>query len=365
MKQDIKNKIESIISNPNAYDKEIIFQLKQLLYDVELQYVAEKESKSIADLVSESLNQLNSTTQPNIIKSGFPDFDNSFNGFGLGEFVVIGGRPSMGKTQLMVNLALNISLETPILYFTFDLSISSLTNRFISSLSGIGMDQLLQHTITDEKKEKLALVEKEFSKHKIFINDNFNASIVALKAHCKKMIEEKGVKVIFVDYIQMMSSNKYRNSREFEISYIIRELKSIAKDFNVCVIATSQLSRAVETRIGSKYPQLSDLRDSGTIEQDADKVIFIYRPEYYGIEFDEDSNSTTGITELILAKNRNGKLGTIKLLRDTEFTNYRNYEYKKYEFSFSASRLSELKATNPNVDFNIDNLDVNTDIPPF
>jgi replicative DNA helicase len=141
----------------------------------------------------------------------------------------------------------------------------------------------------------------------------------------------------------MMSSNKYRNSRELEISHISRELKNIAKDFNVCVIATSQLSRAVETRGGSKHPQLSDLRESGAIEQDADKVIFIYRPEYYGILCDEYGNNTAGLTEIILAKNRNGILGTVRLLRDANFTNYRDFDEYKNDFLFSKSRLDEIE----------------------
>lgn len=330
-----------------------------------MQHIAEKESKSIADLVAESLIQLNGTARTNLIKSGFDDFDNSFGGFGLGEFVVIGGRPAMGKTQLLVNLSLIISVDTPILYFTFDLSDYALTKRFISSISDIAINNLLQHNINDDQKDRLALVEKEFKKYKIFINDSLSNSISALKAHCQKMIEEKGVKVIFVDYLQMMRSNKYRNSRELEISYISRELKNIAKDFNVCVIATSQLSRAVETRGSSKHPILSDLRDSGAIEQDADKVIFIYRPEYYSFECDEEGNSTAGLIELILAKNRNGRLGTVKLLRDAEFTNYRNFDSYKNEFSFSASRLNELTAKYPMLNTLIDKLDLDTEEPPF
>lgn len=190
MKQEIKDKIADIISKPDIEEREIIFRLKRLLYDAEIQHVAEKESKSITDLVSESLNHLNETTQKNTIKSGFHDFDDSFGGFGLGEFVVIGGRPAMGKTQLLVNLSLNISTEMPILYFTFDLSDYSLTHRFISSISGIAVQNLLQHKLSDEQKEKLTLVEKEFSKHQIFINDSYNNSISAFKAHCQKMIDE-------------------------------------------------------------------------------------------------------------------------------------------------------------------------------
>jgi replicative DNA helicase len=349
MKQDLKDKIEKIISNnPNADDKEIVFQLQQLLYEVALQSSVAKDSTSIAALVAENLKQLSGNTQhSSTIKSGFADFDKMFGGFSLGEFVVIGGRPAMGKTQLLVNLSLNISQTIPILYFTFDLSEYLLTSRFISSVSGVPVGKILQHKLTAEDKSKLSSVESALSKYKIFVNGSCNNSLTAFKAHCQKQIEENGVKVIFVDYLQMMSSSKYRNNRELEISYISRELKNIAKDFNVCVIATSQLSRAVElrTRGGSRRPQLSDLRDSGAIEQDADKVIFIYRPEYYGIVCDEMGNNTEGLTEIILAKNRNGSLGSIALLVDANFTNYKSFDGYKNDFTFSKSRLDEIDDT--------------------
>lgn len=343
MKQDIINKIQDIIENQSADEREILFKLKEVLYETELQNQIAKESKSIIDLVSENLTQLKEGShKSNTIKTGFTDFDKLFGGFGLGEFIVIGGRPSMGKTQLLVNLSLNISVESSLLYFTFDLSEFLLTSRFISSFSGIALDKILQHELTDEQKSKLAAISNQFSKHKIFVNDSCNNSFTALKAHCQKQIEENGVKVIIVDYLQMMSSNKYRNNREAEISLISRELKNIAKDFNVCVIATSQLSRAIEFRTGSRHPILSDLRESGAIEQNADKVIFIYRPEYYGLDCDEEGNSTVGLTEIILAKNKSGSLGTVKLLRDTDFTNYRDFDDYKKDFTFSKSRLDEI-----------------------
>lgn len=251
----------------------------------------------------------------------------------------------------------------PVLYFTFDLSEYLLTSRFIASVSGIPASKILQHDLTDEERNKLSSIENELNRHKLFINDSYNNSLTAFKAHCQKQIEENGVKVIFVDYLQMMSSNKYRNSRELEISYISRELKNIAKDFNVCVIATSQLSRALESRGGSKHPQLSDLRESGAIEQDADKVIFIYRPEYYGLECDEEGNNTAGLTEIILAKNRNGSLGSIKLLRDNYFTNFRSFDTYKNDFSFSQNRLDEMTAKNPNLKNLIDKLDLESEAP--
>lgn len=344
MNQGIKNKIENLIGKQDLDERELLSNLKQIVYESELQNSVARESKSIAELVFDNINQMRAEThQGNAIKTGFTDFDRMFGGFGLGEFVVIGGRPSMGKTQLLVNLSLNISSTTPVLYFTFDLSEFLLTSRFISSLSGIAVNKILQQELTDEQKKKLSANSKEIGKYKIFVNDSCNNSFSAMKAICQKHIQDNGVKVIIVDYLQMMSSNKYRNNRELEISYISRELKNIAKDLNVCVIASSQLSRAVESRGGSKHPQLSDLRESGAIEQDADKVIFIYRGEYYGIECDEEGNSTAGLTELVLAKNRNGGLGTVKLMRDANFTNYRNFDGFKNKFTFSQSRLEEIE----------------------
>jgi len=342
MTQDLQHKIENIINrNPQADDREIVFQLKQLLYETELQNYTGKEAKNIAGLVAENIYQLNSETyQTAIIKSGFDDFDTQFGGFRLGEFVVVGGRPAMGKTQFLVNLSLNISATIPVLYATLDLSEFLLTNRFISSVSEIPASYILQRNLNEEQKNRLDTISDEFAKRQLFIHDCSNTSIAALKANCQKLIQENGVQVIVVDYLQLISSYRHRNYRELEISYICRELKNIAKEYNVCVIASSQLSRATESRYGEKRPQLSDLRDSGAIEQDADKVLFIYRPEYYGILADCEENSTAYMAEIIVAKNRNGRLGEFKLLRDNDFTNFRNY---KNEFTFSSVRLLELE----------------------
>lgn len=343
MKQDFVLKIQEIIANQSTDERELLLQLKTLLYETEEQHIIVKESKSITELVAENLTQLNGAShEGQIIKTGFAEFDKKFGGFGLGEFVVIGGRPSMGKTQLLINLSLNISLTIPVLYFTFDLSEFLLTNRFISSCSSIPVNKILQHNLSENEQQVLASIGTEFSKHKIFINDSYKSSLTAFKAQCKKQVEENGVQVIVVDCLQMMSSNRYRNSREHEIGQISGALKSIAKDLNVCLIASSQLSRAVESRKESKRPQLPDLRESGAIEQDADKVIFIYRPDYYELLADEFGNSTAGLTEIVLAKNRNGSLGTINLIRDAHFTNFKDFEDYKNDFSFSKNRLDEI-----------------------
>ena len=342
MNSTLLSQIEKLISNQNTDEKELLFHLKKMLHEVEVQSSNARESKSISTLVSENLNALkNGNKGDHLIPSGFKNFDDAFGGFSAGEFVVIGGRPSMGKSQLLVNLALNISVTHPILYFTFDLSQYLLTTRFISALSDIAVHKILQNDLQKEEEDKLLSIEGKMDRFQLFINESCNSSMSALKAHCKKMIEEQGVKVIMVDYIQKMGSSKYRYNRESEISYISGELKNIAIDNNVCVIAASQLSRAVETRM-HRRPQLSDLRESGAIEQDADKVILIYRPEYYGEEYNDDDNSTEGLMDVIMAKNRNGVLGTIQLIRNANFTNYKDYE-SPGDFNFSKNRLAELR----------------------
>jgi replicative DNA helicase len=347
MKQDLIAQLEKIIGDTQADEKEIIHRLKQLLYEADLQSPFARPSQNIGDLISQNLNLIsNGAPNENMVKTGFAEFDHTFGGFALGELVVIGGRPGMGKTQLMVNLALHIAQSHPILYFTYDLSIYSLSNRFLASASNIANDKILQKQLTRDELAQLTAQKIAFSHLPLYINDSCNNSMSAFRAHCQQHIDAYGVKIIMVDYLQMMSASKHRNSRELEISYVSRELKNIAKDLNVCVIATSQLSRAVESRGGSyhsKLPQLSDLRESGAIEQDADKVIFVYRPAYYGITHDENGNDIQSLIELIIAKNRNGKLGEVKLQHNENFTNYSTFMEYKNEFTFSEERLNELK----------------------
>ena len=315
MTENIQEKIKNVIARySQADDREVVAQLKQLLYEFELQDCLEKEPKSIADLVAENIQQLNKESHQNaVVKSGLEGFDRQFGGFHLGEFVVVGGRPGMGKTQLLINLSLNISATVPVLYVTLDLSEFLLTNRFISSVSDIPINNILLNNLGVEEKHILSKIGDEFAKRKLFIHDSVCTSITALKTHCQKQIKKNGIQVIVVDYLQIIHSHKHRTHRELEVSYICRELKNMAKEHNVCVIASSQLNRSVESRgVTSKRPQLFDLRDSGAIEQEADKVLFIYRPDYYRLDF-EDGTPGVGLADIIVAKNRNGFLGECRL----------------------------------------------------
>jgi replicative DNA helicase len=343
MENSLAIKIRVILDN-NRDETDLSFQLKRLVYEYELQSGPIRDSKSMSELYAENLSvAMGPAENTHVIRSGFFDLDKKIGGFSPGELVVFGGRPGMGKTQMLVNLALNISLAVPVQYFTFDLASTLLASRFMATLSGIPTRKLMQLDLSKDEKLKLASLQSEISGRKLFVNDSCSNSISAFKMHCLQQIKDHGIKVIFVDYIQMMSSNRYRNNRELEVSYISRELKRFAKDNDVCVVATSQLSRGVETRsMGSKKPQLSDLRESGSIEQDADKVIFIYRPEYYNISEDEEGNSTDLMTMLIIAKNRNGAVDELWIRRNKDFTSYHDFEGFKNEFSFSTNRLIEL-----------------------
>lgn len=327
MESKLIKRMEEIISNQSADESELILQLKSLLQEADSKSGITKETKSISSLGTENLTKLKSSAPGvNLIKTGFAGFDNLFGGFTFGELVVIGGRPAMGKTVLLCNLALNISIHTPLLYITLDLPESTLTKRLISTITNIEISKLMHPDLSDTEKEVLSNVENSLNKYKIYINDSRHDSLAELRSYCQKQIEENGVKIIFVDYLQMMNS-KESSIRHLKVATFTNELKKIASDFNVCVIATSQLSRSVEVRGGDKRPQLSDLKDSGAIEQDADKVIFIYRPEYYKISINEEGYETAGIAELIMAKNRNGNLGTITLKRNLNATRFIDFGY--------------------------------------
>jgi replicative DNA helicase len=343
---DLLQNLQTLISDSSIDENNIVQRLKNLVLENEVTDHLAKDSKSLSDLFSENLSGWQGNVETgNTIKSGFENLDKVIGGFSPGELVVIGGRPAMGKTQLCVNLALNMAKNYPVLYFTFDLSEYLLASRFVSALSDIAVSRIIQHDLADEDKLKVEALASNIHNFRIFLNDSCHNSVSAFKTHCLQQIQENGIKVIFVDYLQMMSSNRYRNSRELEISYISRELKSIARDHNICVIATSQLSRAPEKRSMAAKPLLSDLRDSGAIEQDADKVIFIYRPEYYAIDVDELGNSVARLTELIVAKNRNGSLGTAYLKRNGVFSSFTDFEEYTNEFTFSPGRIDEIENT--------------------
>lgn len=251
------------------------------------------------------------------VQSGFTDLDRITSGWQRSDLVIVAARPGMGKTAFVLSLARNaaITFGRPVAVFSLEMSSVQLVQRMISSETGISSDKLRKGALDKAEWEKLVSMTGKLSESPIFIDDTPALSVFDLRSKCRRLKAMHNIDLIIVDYLQLMRAEVDTKSgnREQEISTISRSLKAIAKELNVPIIALSQLSRMVENRGGSKRPQLSDLRESGAIEQDADMVTFIYRPEYYGIEFDEDNNPTKGTAEIIIAKHRNGALDTVKL----------------------------------------------------
>ena len=253
------------------------------------------------------------------IPTGFTKLDRLTSGWQPSDLIIVAARPGMGKTALTLTMARNIAVDQniPVAFFSLEMSSVQLITRLISSETGLSSEKLRTGKLEKHEWEQLNVKVKSLEKAPLFIDDTPSLSIFDLRAKARRLASQYGIKMIMIDYLQLMTAggSQKGGNREQEISMISRNLKALAKELNVPVIALSQLSRAVETRGGSKRPLLSDLRESGAIEQDADIVAFIYRPEYYKIEEwdDEDRSPTEGQGEFIVAKHRNGGLDNIRL----------------------------------------------------
>jgi replicative DNA helicase len=255
------------------------------------------------------------------IPTGFEKLDKVTSGWQPSDLVIIAARPGMGKTAFVLSMARNMAIDFghPVALFSLEMSSVQLITRLISSETGLSSEKLRTGKLEKHEWEQLSTKVKDLEKAPLYIDDTPSLSIFDLRAKARRLSSQHGIKLIIVDYLQLMtaggSNGKGGGNREQEISTISRNLKALAKELEVPVIALSQLSRAVETRGSSKRPLLSDLRESGAIEQDADIVSFIYRPEYYKIdEWDDDDHTPTeGQAEFIIAKHRNGSLENIRL----------------------------------------------------
>ena len=255
------------------------------------------------------------------VATGFDSLDKVTSGWQPSDLIIIAARPGMGKTAFVLSMARNVAIDYghPVALFSLEMSSVQLITRLISSETGLSSEKLRTGKLEKHEWEQLSIKVKNLEKAPLFIDDTPSLSIFDLRAKSRRLASQHGIKLIIVDYLQLMTAGgnngKGSGNREQEISTISRNLKALAKELGVPVIALSQLSRAVETRPGHKRPLLSDLRESGAIEQDADIVSFIYRPEYYKLdEWDDEGNSPTqGQAEFIIAKHRNGSLENVKL----------------------------------------------------
>ena len=253
------------------------------------------------------------------IPSGFDKLDKLTSGWQPSDLIIVAARPGMGKTAFTLTMARNVAVNsnTPVAFFSLEMSSVQLITRLISSETGLSSEKLRTGKLEKHEWEQLNVKVKTLEKAPLFIDDTPSLSIFDLRAKARRLASQYGIKMIMIDYLQLMTAggSQKGGNREQEISTISRNLKALAKELSIPVIALSQLSRAVETRGGSKRPLLSDLRESGAIEQDADIVSFIYRPEYYKIDEwdDEERSPTEGQGEFIVAKHRNGGLENIRL----------------------------------------------------
>jgi len=297
-----------------------------------------KEVIQINPVIKEAINLINLAAQREDglsgLATGFHELDKMTSGWQRSDLIIIAARPAMGKTAFILSMAKNIAVNynKPVGVFSLEMSNVQLVNRLIVNVCEIEAEKIKNGQLAKYEWEQLDNKIKDLEDAPIFIDDTPSLSIFEFRTKARRLVREENVQLIIIDYLQLMNAggSGYGN-REQEVSTISRSLKGLAKELNIPIIALSQLNRAVESRSGanaadSKRPQLSDLRESGAIEQDADMVCFIHRPEYYKIMEDQNGNSLQGIAEIIIAKHRNGAVGDVRLKFKKQFAKFMNVE---------------------------------------
>ncbi|MEX2594191.1 MAG: replicative DNA helicase [Anditalea sp.] len=313
---------------------ELLDKMEQSLFEISENNIR-KNYADMRSIMREAITELESKKGQKDgltgVPSGFTALDRVTSGWQKSDLVIIAARPAMGKTAFVLSVLRNAAVDhnRPVAIFSLEMSSIQLVNRLISSEAELDSEKIKKGNLADYEWEQLIHKTSKLSSAPLFVDDTPALSILELRAKCRRLKAQSDIQLIVVDYLQLMSGDSKGNmggNREQEISSISRALKKIAKELSVPVIALSQLSRAVETRGGDKRPQLSDLRESGAIEQDADIVMFLYRPEYYGITEDEEGHSTAGLGEVIIAKHRNGSLQNVKLRFIGKYTKFTDIE---------------------------------------
>lgn len=272
------------------------------------------------------------------IPTGFTDLDRVTSGWQKSDMVVLAARPGMGKTAFVLSMARNTAVQYGhgVAVFSLEMSSLQLVNRLISGEAEIPAEDIRKGNFTREKFNQFFERTKKLSEAPLFIDDTPALSIFELRAKCRRLKAQHDIQLVIIDYLQLMTAGGSAGNREQEISTISRSIKEIAKELDVPIIALSQLSRSVESRGGDKRPMLSDLRESGAIEQDADIVCFIYRPEYYQLDVWPDNTPCAGQGEIIIAKHRNGSLEDIRLKFIGKFAKFDNLDTFGDDYSTSA-----------------------------
>jgi replicative DNA helicase len=278
------------------------------------------------------------------VPSGFTELDRVTSGFQKSDLIILASRPGMGKTALAMSIARNVAVEfkRPVAFFSLEMSALQLVTRLISSETSISAEKIKKGTLDQSEWDQLNVKIGKLIDAPLFIDDTPALSVFELRAKCRRLKAQHDVQLVILDYLQLMSSpSEGRGNREQEISNISRSIKALSKELNIPIIALSQLSRAVETRTGLKKPILSDLRESGAIEQDADLVIFIYRPEYYKITEDSEGNSLAGYAEIIVAKHRNGSTADFALRFISRYARFVDMSPEERQWKLDKINLDE------------------------
>ncbi len=300
----------------------------------ELRSYSEREGfKNIKDLIKETIRQLEKLHQrPELITgvpTGFTEFDHLTAGLQPGDLVIVAGRPSMGKTSFALNIACYAAAEAgvPVAIFSLEMSREQLAARMLCAEAKVNLQSLRTGNLSESEWQRLTFAANKLTRAPIFVDDTPALSVLDLRAKARRLMSEHGLGLIIIDYLQLLQSRERRERREQEISEISSSLKAMAKEFNVPVVALSQLNRRVEER-PDKRPQLADLRESGAIEQDADLIVFIYRDEVYNKE-----SPHKGTAEIIIGKQRNGPTGTVRLAFMAPYSSFANLaENREMEF---------------------------------
>jgi replicative DNA helicase len=278
------------------------------------------EALAISDVIEKTIEEMEIASARGDgfsgVPSGFTSLDRITSGWQPSDLVIVAARPSMGKTAFVLSMARSVAVDFSkgVAFFSLEMPAVQLVKRLMISETGLSSEKIKNGKLEDHEWYQLETKIQSLSEAPLYIDDTPALSIFEFRSKARRLVQNHKIELIIIDYLQLMTGPPGMNSmREQEVSAISRSLKAIAKELNVPIIALSQLNRSVETRGGNKRPQLSDLRESGAIEQDADLVVFIHRPEYYGFNEDEEGNSNIGIAEIIIAKHRNGAIGDVKL----------------------------------------------------
>ncbi|NIN11534.1 MAG: replicative DNA helicase [Gemmatimonadales bacterium] len=267
------------------------------------------------------------------VPSGYADLDEKTNGFQGSDLIIVAARPAMGKTAFCLNVAVNAALEgnVPTAIFSLEMSRDQLLERLLAAESFVDLSRLRSGKLRDDDYPKMSRAAGLLGTAPIWVDDTPALTLLELRSKARRLKAEHHIGLMIVDYLQLLRGPTRAESRQEEISFISRSLKALARELATPLIALSQLSRAPEQRGGDRRPMLSDLRDSGAIEQDADLVMFIYRPEMYPSLIERDGAAREGMAELILAKHRNGPTGTIKLAFHKQYTRFESYADREPE----------------------------------